>query len=108
MVGIKEQMFNRLPEALSGGEKQRIAIARALIANPKVLICDEPTGNLDINNRNIILDLLSEFKNSGKTIIMVTHDEEVANRGDIIYKLSNGILEERMKKNDAFSLESNN
>ncbi|MFA1737909.1 ABC transporter ATP-binding protein [Lysinibacillus fusiformis] len=107
-VGIKEQMFNRLPEALSGGEKQRIAIARALIANPKVLICDEPTGNLDVNNRNIILDLLSKFKNSGKTIIMVTHDEEVANSGDKIYKLSNGILEERMKKNDSFNFESNN
>ncbi|WP_273126227.1 ABC transporter ATP-binding protein [Bacillus weihaiensis] len=92
-VGMKEDLFNRLPEGLSGGEKQRVAIARALIANPKVLICDEPTGNLDIDNRNIIIELLKEFKNKGQTIIMVTHDEEVAQYGDITYKLYLGNLE---------------
>ncbi|XQY93815.1 hypothetical protein ACNRWW_01500 [Metabacillus sp. HB246100] len=68
-------------------------MARALIANPKVLICDEPTGNLDIDNRNIIIELLKEFKNKGQTIIMVTHDEEVAQYGDITYKLYLGNLE---------------
>jgi len=93
-VGIKEHLFNRLPESLSGGEKQRVAIARALIANPKVLICDEPTGSLDSDNRNKILHILSELKDSGLTILLVTHDEEVAFKGDVTYRLNNGKLEE--------------
>lgn len=92
MVGIKENIFNRLPEGLSGGEKQRVAIARALIADPLVLICDEPTGNLDIKNRDMIIKILSDLRNNGKTIIMVTHDEEVADYGDITYKLYQGNL----------------
>lgn len=91
-VGIAEQLYDRLPEGLSGGEKQRVAISRALIANPEVLICDEPTGNLDSENRDIILDLLSELKRKGQTIIVVTHDDVVAKRGDVIYTLSHGIL----------------
>jgi putative ABC transport system ATP-binding protein len=92
MVGIHESLFSRLPEGLSGGEKQRVAIARALIANPDVLICDEPTGNLDQGNRDNIIDLFCELKEQGKTIILVTHDMDVAVRGDDIYHLVNGTL----------------
>ncbi|MCL1696797.1 MULTISPECIES: ABC transporter ATP-binding protein [unclassified Lysinibacillus] len=93
-VGISENLFNRLPESLSGGEKQRVAIARALIANPKVLICDEPTGSLDLVNRNKIINILLELKQMGLTILLVTHDEEVANQGDVTYRLNLGKLEE--------------
>ncbi|MEM5595018.1 ATP-binding cassette domain-containing protein [Niallia circulans] len=75
-------------------EKQRVGIARALMANPKVLICDEPTGNLDIENRDNILRILIECKNKGQTIIIVTHDEEVAKLGDKTYKLYKGNLKE--------------
>lgn len=92
-VGIKESHFNRLPDKLSGGEKQRVAIARSLIADPPILIGDEPTGNLDVENRNQILNLLETLKQAGKTIILVTHDEEVAKRSDVTYRLHNGKLE---------------
>lgn len=94
-VGIKEELFNRLPSSLSGGERQRVAIARALIANPKLLLCDEPTGNLDIENRDQITDLFSRLKNQGISIIVVTHDLEVAKKGDQCYELKAGILREK-------------
>ncbi|MEK5232274.1 ABC transporter ATP-binding protein [Lysinibacillus sp. FSL K6-0232] len=93
-VGISENLFNRLPEGLSGGEKQRVAIARALMANPKVLICDEPTGSLDVANRNKVLEIFLQLKQKGLTILLVTHDEEVAGRGDVTYRLNDGQLEE--------------
>ena len=92
MVGIESALFNRLPEGLSGGEKQRVAIARSLIANPEVLICDEPTGNLDQKNRDHVIELLSGLKDQGKTIILVTHDSDAAERGDDIYHLINRTL----------------
>lgn len=92
MVGINESLFSRLPDGLSGGEKQRVAIARALIANPNVLICDEPTGNLDEGNRNHMIDLFKELKEQGKTIILVTHDMTVAARADDAHQLVNGHL----------------
>ncbi|MBL4951389.1 ABC transporter ATP-binding protein [Neobacillus sp. OS1-32] len=92
MVGISEALFSRLPEGLSGGEKQRVAIARSLIANPQMLICDEPTGNLDRENRDNIVDILLKLKNQGKTIVLVTHDMEIADRGDEVYRLINGTL----------------
>jgi putative ABC transport system ATP-binding protein len=93
-VGIVEQLFNRLPTNLSGGEKQRVAIARALIATPDVLLCDEPTGNLDIENRDQITNLLLKIKESGQTLIVVTHDEAVADLGDTCYHLKGGVLNE--------------
>ncbi|WP_217586265.1 ABC transporter ATP-binding protein [Lentibacillus saliphilus] len=72
-----------LPEQLSGGERQRTAIARALLGKPSILLCDEPTGNLDEENRENILHILYDLqKNEGITIILVTHDPEVAKWGD--------------------------
>lgn len=94
-VGIPERYFHRLPERLSGGEKQRVAIARALIADPDYLIGDEPTGNLDMENRNQVLDLIAGLQAAGKTIILVTHDQEVADRGNATYRLLSGKLEAR-------------
>ena len=91
-VGITEELFDRLPDSLSGGEKQRVAIARALIGQPELLICDEPTGNLDIENRDRIIQLLYQFNQKGQTIIVVTHDHEVAAYGSITYQLQYGRL----------------
>ena len=91
-VGISKNLFSRLPEGLSGGEKQRVAIARALIGDPAILVCDEPTGNLDTENRNRIVQLLSNLKMDGQTIIVVTHDHDVANQSDYILELKNGSL----------------
>lgn len=91
-VGIEEKLFYRLPEKLSGGEKQRVAIARSLIANPNILLCDEPTGNLDVETRDQITQLLNQVKEMGKTIIVVTHDQDVATCGDACFELKKGKL----------------
>lgn len=91
-VGIEEKLFYRLPEKLSGGEKQRVAIARSLIANPNILLCDEPTGNLDVETRDQITQLLNQVKEMGKTIIVVTHDQDVATYGDACFELRKGTL----------------
>ncbi|GKV57801.1 ABC transporter ATP-binding protein [Sporosarcina sp. NCCP-2222] len=88
-VGITKNYFHRLPSSLSGGEKQRVAIARALINDPKLIICDEPTGNLDNENKKQVLHILTTLKKKGHSIIVVTHDDEVANEGDKIYELKN-------------------
>ncbi len=79
-VGLKEKTRN-LPSQLSGGEQQRVSIARALVNDPKLLICDEPTGNLDPETSKEIVDLLNSInKDLGTTIIMATHDKELVNR----------------------------
>ena len=93
-VGIDKSYYNRLPSSLSGGEKQRVAIARALISDPKLIICDEPTGNLDNDNKKQVLHILTKLKLKGHSIIVVTHDEEVANEGNRIYELKNSSLNE--------------
>ncbi|MGG0720148.1 ABC transporter ATP-binding protein [Robertmurraya massiliosenegalensis] len=76
------------PSQLSGGEKQRIAIARALINNPKLLICDEPTGNLDEKSRDEVIQLLVDLNTDGTSVILVTHDRELMNLGQQTLKLN--------------------
>jgi len=78
IVGLKEK-FNRYPHQLSGGEQQRVAIARALVHRPKILIADEPTGNLDLINTKEIIELLKKINSYGTTIVLVTHNREVVN-----------------------------
>ncbi len=87
--------LNHLPKELSGGEQQRVAFARALLTNPKILICDEPTGNLDPRNRDNIMELLKQLHQQGHTIIVATHDEVVANHGQRIFKLTEHQIVER-------------
>lgn len=79
---------------LSGGEKQRVAIARSLILNPSLIIADEPTGNLDGINTDIVLDLLDKQHQKGRAIVMITHSESVAKRAKVTYRLENGVLNE--------------
>ncbi len=79
LVGLKHKAKN-YPNQLSGGEQQRVAIARAIVNGPKLLICDEPTGNLDENTSIEIMNVLEEINKLGTTIIMVTHDTDIVNR----------------------------
>lgn len=82
---------------LSGGEQQRVAIARALINDPQIILADEPTGALDSKTSSEIVDILTGLTKKGKTLIMVTHDKEVANRCEKNYTIKDGILIERKK-----------
>jgi ABC-type lipoprotein export system ATPase subunit len=82
------------PFQLSGGERQRVAIARALMNQPQLLLADEPTGNLDSETGNGILDVFEELHQAGQTIIMVTHDERVAKRAGRIVTLDDGKIKE--------------
>ncbi len=88
-VGLKERAHH-LPSQLSGGEQQRVCIARALINDPKIVLADEPTGNLDAQNEEIVLRLLRELHQQGRTIIMVTHDPVVARLADRRIELHHG------------------
>src|SRR5215467_10593745 len=88
-VGLKERAHH-IPSQLSGGEQQRVCIARALINDPKIVLADEPTGNLDAMNEEIVLRLLREFHQQGRTIVMVTHDPVVARLADRRIELHHG------------------
>jgi putative ABC transport system ATP-binding protein len=92
-----------LPSQLSGGEQQRVAIARALVNDPKIILADEPTGNLDAANERIVLDLLTELHAQGRTILMVTHDDQVGRCADIRINLEHG----RIVETTHFSMEEN-
>ena len=81
-----------LPSQLSGGQQQRVALARALCARPKLLLCDEPTGALDVDSRNEILDLLDALHADGHTIVLITHDPFVASRAHSRYRVAQGTV----------------
>ena len=91
-VGLA-QWANHLPNELSGGQKQRVAIARALITNPKVILADEPTGALDSQTTHDIMKLLQDINNEGKTIIVVTHEPDVAAQTKRNVHLKDGVIE---------------
>jgi len=88
-VGLRERA-RHLPSQLSGGEQQRVCVARALINHPELILADEPTGNLDEANENIVLDLFSQLHNEGTTLIVVTHDPEVAEAAQRTIVLEHG------------------
>ena len=95
-VDLPEPVLGRLPGMLSGGEQQRVAIARALSMDSKLLLADEPTGNLDSENSDRIIDLLLSFAHDdGYCVIVVTHDLEIASKADCVYQMKDGLLYEK-------------
>jgi len=91
MVGLADHA-HKLPADTSGGQQQRVAIARSLANDPAVIVCDEPTGNLDIGTAQKMFELFEEVRNQGKTVIMVTHDDDLAHRADHVFLIESGIL----------------
>lgn len=91
-VGLEDRVHHK-PNELSGGQRQRVAIARALVNNPSIILADEPTGNLDSKNSHEIMDLFRELHNKGNTIIMVTHEEDIAKYTHRIIRLRDGMVE---------------
>ena len=93
-VGLGHRL-DALPTTLSGGECQRVAIARALVNRPSLLLCDEPTGNLDSTNAAALMELLDQLNGAGFTIVVITHDERVASHASRMIAISDGSLSER-------------
>ncbi|HLD63010.1 MAG: macrolide ABC transporter ATP-binding protein [Candidatus Sungbacteria bacterium RIFCSPHIGHO2_02_FULL_49_12] len=91
-VGLHDKLYSK-PMQLSGGQQQRVAIARALVVEPEVVLADEPTGNLDSKTGMEILSMLKKLNAQGKTVIIVTHDREVAKQAHRIVKIKDGLLE---------------
>ena len=91
-VGLGERSFHK-PNELSGGQRQRVAIARALVNNPSIILADEPTGNLDSKTSYDIMDLFADLPDKGNTIIMVTHEDDIAHYAHRVVRLRDGLVE---------------
>ncbi|TDJ43370.1 MAG: ABC transporter ATP-binding protein [Gammaproteobacteria bacterium] len=98
-VGLTDRMHHK-PTELSGGQRQRVAIARALVTSPSILLADEPTGNLDSGTAREIMALFDELHEAGHTIVLVTHDANVANHADRIVRLLDGFVESDQPNQD--------
>ncbi len=99
-VGLRHRL-DALPTTLSGGERQRVAIARALVNRPSLLLCDEPTGNLDSANAAALMELLDQLNSDGFTVVVITHDAGVAAHAHRAVAISDGMLSERIGTADA-------
>ncbi|WP_372792158.1 ABC transporter ATP-binding protein [Lutibacter sp.] len=99
-VGLKDRA-NHLPSELSGGEKQRVAVARALATSPKVVLADEPTGALDSATSDSVMQLLKDINREGMTVFVITHEEDIAEQTDRIVRLKDGVIisDEKVNKN---------
>lgn len=97
IVGLEHRM-DHTPNELSGGQQQRVSIARALVNNPQILFCDEPTGNLDSTTTFEIMDLIADLHEQGRTIIMVTHEDEVAEYAERVIHMRDGVIEREEKR----------
>lgn len=97
-AGMEENKFLNLSNQLSGGQMQRVAIARSLINNPSIILADEPTGNLDTKTSRIVMDTFKELNKQGHTIVLITHEPEIAEFADRIITIRDGLIESDAKK----------
>lgn len=98
-VGLEERSHHK-PNELSGGQNQRVAIARALVNSPSLILADEPTGNLDTKTSIEIMDIFGQIQSSGNTVVLVTHEEDIANHAHRIVRLRDGVIESDKRRTD--------
>jgi putative ABC transport system ATP-binding protein len=99
-VGLADRSHHK-PNELSGGQSQRVAIARALVNNPSMILADEPTGNLDSKTSAEIMEIFTKIQLAGNTVVLVTHEEDIANYAHRIVRLRDGVIETDKRKSPA-------